>query len=84
MLYQLKNLLFVLEHITDLRNKLENKEAELRRKDRVISELEAKLDVTKHCNNNQAQIENISIPLPAWDNYLYQIQHLFTLSSFLI
>ncbi|KAG5067998.1 hypothetical protein JHK85_000375 [Glycine max] len=35
------------ENISDLRNKLENNEAELRRKDRIISELEAKLDVAK-------------------------------------
>lgn len=77
-----KTLLFVLEHITDLRNKLENKEAELRRKDRVISELEAKLDVAKVGNNNQAQIEDIS--MPAWNSYVYQIpQNLFALSSIL-
>ncbi|KAG5061974.1 hypothetical protein JHK85_003157 [Glycine max] len=35
------------ENISDLRNKLENNESELRRKDRIISELEAKLDVAK-------------------------------------
>ncbi|KAK7309548.1 hypothetical protein RJT34_06360 [Clitoria ternatea] len=50
------------ENISDLRNKVENNEAELRRKDRIISELEAKLDAAKLCNNNQAQMENISIP----------------------
>jgi len=70
-LYQLKTFLFVLEHITDLRNKLENKEAESRKKDRVISELEAKLDGAKLSNNNQAQIEDISIP--PRNSYLYQI-----------
>ncbi|AES96447.2 transmembrane protein, putative [Medicago truncatula] len=59
------------EHITDLRNKLENKEAESRKKDRVISELEAKLDGAKISNNNQAQIEDISIP--PRNSYLYQI-----------
>ncbi|WVZ13322.1 hypothetical protein V8G54_017852 [Vigna mungo] len=35
------------ENISDLRNKVENNEAELRRKDRMISELVAKLDVAK-------------------------------------
>ncbi|RHN55215.1 hypothetical protein MtrunA17_Chr5g0415301 [Medicago truncatula] len=60
------------EHITDLRNKLENKEAESRKKDRVISELEAKLDGAKISNNNQAQIEDISIP--PRNSYLYQIK----------
>lgn len=66
-----KSFRFVLEHITDLRNKLENKEVESRRKDRLISELEAKLDASKISNNNQAQIEDISIP--ARNSYLYQI-----------
>jgi len=40
---------------------VENNEAELRRKDRIISELEAKLDVAKVGNHNQAQMEDISI-----------------------
>ncbi|KAK7367978.1 hypothetical protein VNO80_09999 [Phaseolus coccineus] len=51
------------ENISDLRNKVENNEAELRRKDRIISELEAKLDVAKVGNHNQAQMEDISISL---------------------
>ncbi|XP_058777218.1 uncharacterized protein LOC131651575 isoform X2 [Vicia villosa] len=55
------------EHITDLRNKLENKEVESRRKDRVISELEAKLDAAKISNNNQAQIEDLQKTLSAKD-----------------
>ncbi|KOM29345.1 hypothetical protein LR48_Vigan647s000600 [Vigna angularis] len=50
------------ENISDLRNKVENNEAELRRKDRMISELVAKLDVAKVGNHNQAQMEDISIP----------------------
>ncbi|KAK7307159.1 hypothetical protein VNO77_39980 [Canavalia gladiata] len=41
------------ENISDLRSRMENNEAELRRKDRVISELEAKLDAAKLRNNNQ-------------------------------
>ncbi|MED6154870.1 hypothetical protein PIB30_000372 [Stylosanthes scabra] len=49
--------------ITDLRNRLENSEAELRRKDRVISQLEAKLDAARLSNNNQAHIEEISVLL---------------------
>ncbi|KAL5100388.1 hypothetical protein RYX36_004715 [Vicia faba] len=55
------------EHITDLRNKLENKEVESRRKDRVISELEAKLDAAKISNNNQAKIEDLQKTLSAKD-----------------
>ncbi|BAT99340.1 hypothetical protein VIGAN_10075000 [Vigna angularis var. angularis] len=58
------------ENISDLRNKVENNEAELRRKDRMISELVAKLDVAKVGNHNQAQMEDISIPAIV---ILYQI-----------
>ncbi|XP_027912110.1 uncharacterized protein LOC114170806 isoform X1 [Vigna unguiculata] len=47
------------ENISDLRNKVENNEAELRRKDRIISELVAKLDVAKVGNHNQAQMEDV-------------------------
>jgi len=60
--HQLKTFLWVVENISDLRNKVENNEAELRRKDRIISELVAKLDVAKVGNHNQAQMEDISIP----------------------
>ncbi|KAG4403137.1 hypothetical protein AAZX31_01G037600 [Glycine max] len=55
------------ENISDLRNKLENNEAELRRKDRIISELEAKLDVAKVCNHNLAKMEDIQKTLSAKD-----------------
>lgn len=77
---------FVPGHISDQRNRLENNEAALRRKDRVISELEAKLDREKLSNNSQSQIEDISIP--ALKSYLYQIQknkffHQFFLIFFL-
>ncbi|TKY69760.1 intracellular protein transport protein USO isoform X1 [Spatholobus suberectus] len=59
------------ENISDLRNKLENSDAELRRKDRIILELEAKLDAAKLHNNNQAQMEDISIP--ALNSYLSKV-----------
>ncbi|KAL4373277.1 hypothetical protein AHAS_Ahas05G0065700 [Arachis hypogaea] len=62
------------ENITDLRNRLENNEAELRRKDRVISQLEAKLDAARLSNNDRAHIEEISIP--KWNSCLNQIQNL--------
>ncbi|XP_068468205.1 uncharacterized protein [Phaseolus vulgaris] len=61
------------ENISDLRNKVENNEAELRRKDRIISELEAKLDVAKVGNHNQAQMEDIQKTLSAKDT---EIQNL--------
>ncbi|XP_020218145.1 paramyosin [Cajanus cajan] len=63
------------ENISDLRNKLENNEAELRRKDRIILELEGKLDAAKLHNNNQAQIEDIQKILSAKD---LEIQNLIS------
>ncbi|KAF7809220.1 shootin-1 isoform X1 [Senna tora] len=59
--------LFSPENISDLRKRLENNEEELRRKDKVISELEAKLDVAKLSDNSQAQIDDISSP--TWNSY---------------
>ncbi|XP_061366113.1 uncharacterized protein LOC133309364 [Gastrolobium bilobum] len=55
------------ENISDLRNKLENNDAELRRKERVISELEAKLDAAKLSNSNQAQLEDLQKTLSVKD-----------------
>ncbi|KAK7252321.1 hypothetical protein RIF29_36178 [Crotalaria pallida] len=49
------------ENISDLRNKVESNEAELRRKNRVISELKANVDAAKLSNDNQAQIKDISL-----------------------
>ncbi|KAL1317381.1 hypothetical protein AAHE18_15G128800 [Arachis hypogaea] len=63
------------ENITDLRNRLENNEAELRRKDRVISQLEAKLDAARLSNNDRAHIEEIKQTLSAKD---VEIQNLIS------
>ncbi|GMY26116.1 leucine zipper protein 1 isoform X1 [Fagus crenata] len=49
------------EKIHYLENKLRNDEDELRRKDRIISELEAHLEAARTSNNYQTQIEEISI-----------------------
>uniref|UniRef100_A0A7N2LC13 Uncharacterized protein n=1 Tax=Quercus lobata TaxID=97700 RepID=A0A7N2LC13_QUELO len=46
-----------------LENKLKNDEDELRRKDRIISELEAHLEAERASKNYQTQIEEISVPL---------------------
>ncbi|GAY36514.1 hypothetical protein CUMW_022620 [Citrus unshiu] len=43
-----------------LESKLKNDEDEFRRKDKIISELEAQLEATKFINNHQTQIEEIS------------------------
>lgn len=51
-----------IERICDLESKLNNYEGETRRKDRVISELEAQMEAAKICNNSQTQIEEISTP----------------------
>ncbi|XP_073221077.1 uncharacterized protein [Cicer arietinum] len=61
------------EHINDLRSNLENKEAESRRKDRVISDLEAKLDEAKLSNNNQVQIEDLQKTLFAKDTEIHNL-----------
>lgn len=55
--------LFLVEKIHYLENKLKNDEDELRRKDRIISELEARLEAERTSKNYQTQIEEISIPL---------------------
>ncbi|KAJ7943553.1 golgin IMH1 isoform X1 [Quillaja saponaria] len=55
------------ENICALRNKLKNNEDELRRKDKVISELEAKLEVAKISNNFQTQIEDLQNTLSVKD-----------------
>ncbi|BFG16569.1 hypothetical protein CerSpe_028430 [Prunus speciosa] len=48
-----------IERICDLESKLNNYEGETRRKDRVISELEAQMEAAKICNNSQTQIEEL-------------------------
>ncbi|KAH9773617.1 RUN/FYVE domain-containing protein [Citrus sinensis] len=48
------------EKIRLLESKLKNDEDEFRRKDKIISELEAQLEATKFINNHQTQIEEIS------------------------
>ncbi len=53
--------MFHAEKIHYLENKLKNDEDELRRKDRIISELEAHLEAARTSNNYQTQIEEISI-----------------------
>ncbi|XP_057448366.1 uncharacterized protein LOC130739914 [Lotus japonicus] len=60
-------------HISDQRNRLENNEAALRRKDRVISELEAKLDREKLSNNSQSQIEDLQKTLSAKDAEIHNL-----------
>lgn len=52
--------LFPIEKIRLLESKLKNDEDEFRRKDKIISELEAQLEATKFINNHQTQIEEIS------------------------
>ncbi|KAL2349329.1 hypothetical protein Fmac_003329 [Flemingia macrophylla] len=63
------------ENICDLRNKLENNEAELRRKDRIILELEAKLVAAKLHDNNHGQMSHIQKILSAKD---VEIQNLIS------
>lgn len=55
--------LFLAEKIHYLENKLKNDEDELRRKDRIISELEVHLEAERTSKNYQTQIEEISVPL---------------------
>ena len=55
--------LFLVEKIHYLENKLKNDEDELRRKDTIISELEARLEAERTSKNYQTQIEEISVPL---------------------
>ncbi|KAM3706579.1 hypothetical protein ACJW31_03G160600 [Castanea mollissima] len=55
------------EKIHYLENKLKNDEDELRRKDRIISELEAHLEAERTSKNYQTQIEEISKTLSAKD-----------------
>lgn len=55
--------LFLVGKIHYLENKLKNDEDELRRKDRIISELEAHLEAERASKNYQTQIEEISVPL---------------------
>lgn len=52
--------LFPVEKIRLLESKLKNNEDEFKRKDKIISELEAQLEATKFINNHQPQIEEIS------------------------
>ncbi|WCJ21758.1 hypothetical protein M5689_003888 [Euphorbia peplus] len=56
-----------MEKVFDLENKLRNNEDELQKKDRIISELEAELEVAKIRNNYQAQIEELQKTLSAKD-----------------
>lgn len=63
-IYDLLELEFTLFHavkISNLEQKLKNDEDELRRKDRIILELEAHLEAARSSNNYQNQIEEISI-----------------------
>ncbi|GFY88387.1 RUN/FYVE domain protein [Actinidia rufa] len=53
------------EKISELESKLRNDENELRRKDRIISQLESQLEEEKISNDGQPQIEEISIYFPA-------------------
>ncbi|XP_054808901.1 spindle pole body component 110 isoform X2 [Prosopis cineraria] len=55
------------DNITDSRNKLHKIEDELRRKDKFISELEAKLDARKLSNNISAQIDDLQKTLSVKD-----------------
>lgn len=48
------------ERISLLESKLKNDQAEFRKKDKLISELEAELEAAKVSNDNQSQIEEIS------------------------
>ncbi|XP_065860923.1 protein GRIP isoform X2 [Euphorbia lathyris] len=56
-----------IEKVFDLENKLRNNEDELQKRDRIISELEAQLEVAKIKNNYQAQIEELQKTLSAKD-----------------
>lgn len=59
--------LFPIEKIRLLESKLKNDEDEFRRKDKIISELEAQLEATKFINNHQTQIEELQKTLSAKD-----------------
>ena len=48
------------EKIKEMGNKLGNYKDELQRKDKVIYELEAKLEAERNSNKSQAQLEIIS------------------------
>uniref|UniRef100_A0A2P2IKP7 Centrosomal protein of 63 kDa isoform X2 n=1 Tax=Rhizophora mucronata TaxID=61149 RepID=A0A2P2IKP7_RHIMU len=52
---------FVGEKIRDLEKKLKADEGELRRKQSLISELEAQLEATKINGGHQIQVEEISV-----------------------
>lgn len=53
--------LFYAENISDLENKLKDNENELRRKDKIISEMEVQLEAAKVGYDWQLQIEEISL-----------------------
>ncbi|KAA8533046.1 hypothetical protein F0562_032837 [Nyssa sinensis] len=53
------------EKISELENKLRNDENDLRKKDRIILELEAQLEAAKINNNCKAQIEDLQKTLSA-------------------
>ncbi|KAA8533057.1 hypothetical protein F0562_033410 [Nyssa sinensis] len=57
--------LFHAEKISELENKLRNDENDLRKKDRIILELEAQLEAAKINNNCKAQIEDLQKTLSA-------------------
>lgn len=59
--------LFPVEKIRLLESKLKNNEDEFKRKDKIISELEAQLEATKFINNHQTQIEELQKTLSAKD-----------------
>lgn len=58
----LEHELYYAEKICDQEKELRSYKDETRRKDKVISELEAQLEAAKISNNNQIQIEEISTP----------------------
>ncbi|XP_034681683.1 hyaluronan mediated motility receptor isoform X2 [Vitis riparia] len=55
------------EKISDLQNKLRNNEEELQRKDKIISEIEVKLEAANVGNNWQQHIEELQKSLSAKD-----------------
>ncbi|KAG7974949.1 hypothetical protein I3843_06G073400 [Carya illinoinensis] len=55
------------EKISDLQNKRKNDKDELRRKDRIISELDAHLEAARTSNNHQNQIQELQKTLSAKD-----------------
>ncbi|XP_044490896.1 myosin-11 [Mangifera indica] len=55
------------ERISLLESKLKNDQAEFRKKDKLISELEAELEAAKVSNDNQSQIEELQKTVSAKD-----------------